>query len=188
VALVLVAALICCSDVDDDELSADAVCDNQPESPFLTVEAVIDERGAGLEWNDVTMGRFQDQTFRLHTRPAGSDDDWEQAGDVVLTPVRSLTVLLPERPDPQMLAYAHRYGIDVVHRMSDRRFRRDAAPATARAAILGLISRGPVHPALQRENPLVQATFPQRPSAEPSVTASVTSREAARKRGTALER
>ncbi|MCC2313194.1 hypothetical protein [Cellulomonas xiejunii] len=85
-AVVLLAALTGCSDVAADELSADEVCDNQPESPFLTVEAVSDERGAGLAWSDVTMGRFQDQTFRLHSRPAGSDDAWEEAGDVVLTP------------------------------------------------------------------------------------------------------
>lgn len=85
-AVVLLAGLTGCSAVADDELSADEVRDNQPESPFLMVEAVSDERGAGLEWSDVTMGRFQDQTYRLHGRPAGSDDDWEHVGDVVLTP------------------------------------------------------------------------------------------------------
>ena len=86
VAAALLTALTGCADVADDELRADEVCDIQPGSPFLTVEAVSDERGAGLEWSDVTMGRFQDQTFRLHGRPADSDDDWEQIGDIVLTP------------------------------------------------------------------------------------------------------
>ncbi|WP_190278873.1 hypothetical protein [Cellulomonas sp. B6] len=84
-ACVLLIALVACSDVADDELSADEVCDNQPESPFLTVEAITDEQGAGVEWSDVTMGRFQDQTFRLHARAAGTGDEREQVGDVVLT-------------------------------------------------------------------------------------------------------
>lgn len=85
--VVLLAALSGCAEVADDELSADKVCENLASNPFLRVDAVSDERGAGLSWDDMALGRNQDQTFRLHRRAAGAGDDaWEQVGDVVLTP------------------------------------------------------------------------------------------------------
>ena len=52
--------------------------------------------------------------------------------------VTEMAILVPERPDPQTITYAHRYGIDVIYRTSAGSFDKAPAPDQARAAILGL--------------------------------------------------
>lgn len=55
----------------------------------------------------------------------------------------SIAVLLPERPNQSAIAYAHRYGIDVIHRTPQGSFDRVPAPHAARLAILSLAGHTP---------------------------------------------
>ena len=54
-----------------------------------------------------------------------------------------MAVLLPERPDQSTIAYAHRYGIDVIYRTPQGSFDRAPAPEAARTAILSLADHTP---------------------------------------------
>lgn len=54
----------------------------------------------------------------------------------------SIALLIPERPEASMLAYAHNYGIDVIYPVDDR-FERASAPVDTRRRILQMVRATP---------------------------------------------
>lgn len=100
--------------------------------------------------------------------------------------VTSMAVLLPERPDQSTIAYAHRYGIDVIYRTTQGSFDRAPASEAARTAILALADHtphreAPASPALEAGSRATswQAPAAQAPRAVPTPAAMRTSRPAA---------
>lgn len=90
--------------------------------------------------------------------------------------VTSLAVLLPERPDERAVAYAHRYGIDVVYRLPDGGFHRESAPAPARAVMLGLISPQPAQVDELKARSIARSGFPRMAQTSQEATAAASAR------------
>lgn len=85
-ALVLVLALGACSDVADDELRADQVCENSPPAIF-EVSAVADERGVGVAWTEPAWLLEETKSYSVYRRAADSpDSEWLSVTDVSLAP------------------------------------------------------------------------------------------------------